>query len=83
MVMFVLMVFVIALFGAFGVLLSMLIFVLAIITFALVENTLSTILNTAIYFYTKYNQVPAAFDRDLLNASMVPKSPKKGFLSRS
>ncbi len=66
--------------GAFGAILFLILFMLSLIALATIEVTASNILNTALYFYAKYEQVPAAFDADMLNATLVPK--KKGLLSK-
>lgn len=62
--------------GVGGLLVSLVLVVLVILVLALIESTLSTILNTALYFYTKYDQIPAAFTRDMLNSVLIPKKSK-------
>jgi hypothetical protein len=66
-----------ALLGGIGFIVSIFILISAIIIIALIENTLSTILNTALYYYTKYNLIPAAFTQEMLNSALIPKKPKK------
>lgn len=50
-----------------------------LIPLSIVEYTLSTILSTALYYYAKNGQVPAAFSADLLNSTIVPKRKRRFF----
>lgn len=63
--------------GYIGLILTMLLLVAIVIVFAAIETAASNVLSTALYYYATTAQIPAAFDRELLNAALVPKKQKK------
>ncbi|MEI7819094.1 MAG: DUF6159 family protein [bacterium] len=63
--------------GPIGIVLAIILFILATITFAIVQTTASNVLSVALYFYAKYQQIPPAFDPSLLNSVFIAKKAKK------
>lgn len=61
-------------FGGAGYIVDVVIFVLVTIIFATIETAAESVLSTALYFYAKYEQIPGAFESELLNATFVPKN---------
>lgn len=68
--------------GPIGIILALIIIFTIILVFSLVQSAASSILSTALYFYAEYQQVPAAFDKDLLNSVFIPKKQKRGLFSK-
>jgi len=68
--------------GAAGIIVFFVIFLIGIIIFATIETAASNILSTALYYYAKYGQVPAAFDASLLNSALVPKKKRSGLFRK-
>ena len=60
-------------FGVVGYIIGGVIFVISMIIFATIETAAESVLSTALYFYAKYEQIPGAFEPELLNATFVPK----------
>ena len=56
--------------------------VVSLFVFAIVTTTASSVLNTALFYYAEYRQVPAAYDPELLNNIFIPKKPKRGLFSK-
>lgn len=80
-IMFVLII-IFSLMGTVGVILLVPTLILIILLFVTVETAASNILSTALYFYARYGQVPAAFDADLLNSALVQKKKRRGLFSK-
>jgi hypothetical protein len=55
---------------------------ISIILFATVETAASNVLATALYYYARYGEVPAAFDAQLLNSTLIPKKKRKGLFGQ-
>lgn len=60
-------------FGAAGYIIGGVVIALSLIIFATIETAAESVLSTALYFYAKYEQIPGAFEPELLNATFVPK----------
>jgi len=71
-----------SLLGAAGIFLFIIIALIAILLFITIETAASNVLSTALYFYAKYEQVPAAYDQELLNAALVPKKQRRGLFGK-
>ncbi|MDQ2972860.1 MAG: DUF6159 family protein [bacterium] len=63
--------------GTVGLILIIPIIIFSLILFATVETAASNILSTALYYYARYGEVPAAFDAELLNSTLIPKRQKR------
>lgn len=63
--------------GAYAVIAVIILLVISLLAVFIVETAASQVLNVALYYFARYRQVPAAFDKELLNASFVPKKRKK------
>jgi len=55
---------------------------ISLIVFITIESAASNILSTALYFYAKYQQIPAAFEPELLNAVFIPKKQRRGLFGK-
>lgn len=75
--------FIAAALGTGGLILLAVIVLVSIILFATIETAASNILSTALYFYARYQQIPAAFDPELLNAAFIPKKARKGLFGKN
>lgn len=62
--------------GAVGIIIGFVIIFISIIAFATVETAAESILSTGLYYYAKYEQIPGAYDPELLNATFIPKKQK-------
>lgn len=65
--------------GSIGIVVGLILIVILLIAFITIETAASNILSTALYFYARYSQIPAAFDQDLLNAVFIPKKKRRWF----
>lgn len=63
--------------GGIGFWIFLFLIVAAILLFSVVEMALSQILSISLYYYARYQQVPATFSAELLNSSLVQKKDKK------
>lgn len=68
--------------GVAGIVAVLVLFLLSIILLSVVESAASSVLTTALYYYARYAQIPAAFDPELLNSVLIPKTPKTGLFSK-
>lgn len=50
-----------------------------LISFAVIMSAASSVLNTALYYYARYETIPAAYDQDILNSVFVQKKKRKFF----
>lgn len=66
-----------ALAGFVGMILVGILAIVLLIFAIIVETTAAQILNTALYYYAQYRQIPAAFDPDLLAGVFQQKKSKK------
>ncbi len=78
----VLMAFISSFLGVAGIIFMIAIVFISIIIFITVVNAASNILSTALYFYAKYQQIPAAFEPELLNAVFIPKKKRRGLFAK-
>ena len=63
--------------GVAGFILFALVFIVSIIAFAVVESAASNILRTALYYFARYEQIPASFSAELLNSAFVAKKNRR------
>ena len=52
---------------------------IAYLLVGVVISAANSILNTALFYFAEYKQVPAAFDADLLNALFIPRKKRRFF----
>jgi hypothetical protein len=55
--------------GAVGAIIASALLIIIFIAFSIVVSAASSVLNTALFYYAQYNQIPAAFSADLINKS--------------
>lgn len=60
-----------------GLIIFMSIFVISILVFSVIEQTINQILNTALFYYGEYKQVPASFSPEMLNSVVQKKAQKR------
>lgn len=68
--------------GTFGLILLIAMVIASIILFVTVETAASNVLSTALYFYARYQQIPAAYDPELLNSVFIPKKKRGGLFGK-
>ncbi len=69
--------------GGGGILFFLFLLIVAFLTFAVIETAASNILSTSLYYYAQYNQIPPAFDAELLNSVFIAKKKKGGLFRKS
>lgn len=66
-----------AAFGGAGIIVAFGLVLLSVIAFAIIETAASQVLSVALYYYAQYQQVPANFTPELLNAALIPKKKRR------
>lgn len=59
-----------------GAMISIVLVVLLYLAFSILISTASSVLNTALFYYAQYQQIPAAFDPALINSVFIRKKRK-------
>lgn len=62
-----------------GAFISLVFVIFIYLAFSILISTASSILNTALFYYAQFKQIPAAFDPDLINSVFI-KRKRRGFL---
>jgi hypothetical protein len=65
--------------GGVGIVTAVVLVVLLYAAFAILFSTAGSVLNTALFYYAQYHQIPAAFDPDLINSVFIHRK-KRGLL---
>jgi hypothetical protein len=68
--------------GFLGAMIGLLLVIIIFIGFSIIVSAASSVLNTALFYYAQYKQIPAAFDADLINNAFVNRKKSRGLLSR-
>lgn len=74
---FILSIALVSVFGFFGILIAMALFVFSLVTLIIVQILVTNVLNVCLYYFAKYNAVPPSFDPQLLASVFVAKKSKK------
>ena len=72
----------VALGGLIGFLVAIFLVVISVLIYSIVSYTATNVLNTALFYYAQYKQIPAAFDADLLNSVFILKKKRKGLFRK-
>jgi len=62
--------------GGVGIFIGAVIFIITVLVFSIVTSAASSVLNTALFYYAKNKQVPAAFDPGLLSSVFIHKKQR-------
>lgn len=62
-----------------GLIISVFFILILYLAFGILMSTASSVLNTALFYYAQYRQIPAAFDAQLINSAFINKKPKSFF----
>ena len=60
-----------------GALIAIVLIIIVVIVFAVVTTAASSILNTTLFYYAQYKQIPPAFDAELLNSVFIHRKGAK------
>ena len=63
--------------GSAGIFVGGFIFLVCLLIYSLIIATASNILNTTLFYYAKFRQIPPVFDADLLNSVFIHKKERK------
>lgn len=59
--------------GGAGIIIGVFLVFVSLIVFVTIETAAESVLSTALYFYAKYEQIPGAYEPELLNSTFVSK----------
>jgi hypothetical protein len=71
-----------ALAGGVGATIGIVLVIVMFLTVVIFISTASSVLNTALFYYAQYKQIPAAFDAELLNSVFIKRKKRRGLFRR-